>query len=161
MMSALRRACSWPNVLIKKMPVYQPANSVRQGRAPTSWTSITLLPSYPPIETLFLNAVLGPALRFRRQSATALSSTPVMAKKTVTAGFDSQLQELEQLVAQMERGELSLEQSLAQFERGIALLRGCEAQLKDAEQKVQILMQQNGAQNGTGVLQDFAPDNAE
>ena len=84
-----------------------------------------------------------------------------MAKKTVTAGFDSQLQELEQLVAQMERGELSLEQSLAQFERGIVLLRGCEAQLKDAEQKVQILMQQNGAQNGTGVLQDFAPDSAE
>jgi len=74
-----------------------------------------------------------------------------MAKKPASSDFDSQLKELEALVLQMERGELSLEESLAQFERGIALLRGCETQLKAAEQKVQILSQQNGSER----LSDF------
>jgi exodeoxyribonuclease VII small subunit len=76
-----------------------------------------------------------------------------MAKKPPVADFDSQLKELEALVQLMERGDLTLDESLAQFEKGIALLRGCEAQLKAAEQKVQILSQQNGGE----TLADFAP----
>lgn len=53
--------------------------------------------------------------------------------------FEDALNELESLVEQMERGELSLEDSLASFERGVALTRRCEAALKAAEQKVEIL----------------------
>ena len=44
----------------------------------------------------------------------------------------------------MEEGELSLEDSLAAFERGIKLTRECQAALKDAEQKVQVLLDESG-----------------
>lgn len=57
------------------------------------------------------------------------------------------MQELEQLVEQMERGELSLEESLKSFERGIKLTRTCQQALRDAEQKVQILLEKNGQQS--------------
>lgn len=53
--------------------------------------------------------------------------------------FEDALNQLESLVEQMERGELSLEDSLGAFERGVALTRRCEAALKAAEQKVEIL----------------------
>lgn len=53
--------------------------------------------------------------------------------------FEDALNQLESLVEAMEQGELSLEDSLASFERGVALTRRCEAALKAAEQKVEIL----------------------
>lgn len=56
------------------------------------------------------------------------------------------MEELEQLVEQMERGEISLEESLKSFERGIKLTRTCQQALQDAEQKVQILLEKNGQQ---------------
>jgi len=54
--------------------------------------------------------------------------------------FEASLKELEALVEKMEQGELSLEQSLKDFERGVALTRACQQALREAEQKVQILM---------------------
>lgn len=54
------------------------------------------------------------------------------------------MQELETIVSQMEQGELSLEDALQRFERGIVLARHSQQKLKQAEQKVQILMEQNG-----------------
>lgn len=57
------------------------------------------------------------------------------------------MQELEQLVEQMERGELSLEESLKSFEHGIKLTRACQQALQEAEQKVQILLEKNGQQS--------------
>ena len=68
-----------------------------------------------------------------------------MAKKTTEFDFEKALGELEALVKKMEQGELSLEESLRQFERGIALTRACQKALAEAEQKVQILMQNSGA----------------
>lgn len=70
-----------------------------------------------------------------------------MAKtKNAPIGFDfeASLMELNHLVEQMEQGGLSLEDSLKSFERGIALARACQTALKTAEQKVQILLEQNG-----------------
>jgi len=68
-----------------------------------------------------------------------------MAKKrTDTPNFERSLQELEALVEKMEHGDLSLEESLSHFERGVQLSRSCQQALKDAEQKVEILMQKNG-----------------
>lgn len=58
--------------------------------------------------------------------------------------FESALKELETLVERMEKGEISLEQSLKDFERGIELTRTCQKALKEAEQKVQILMEKDG-----------------
>ena len=58
--------------------------------------------------------------------------------------FETALSELEQLVVRMERGDLSLEESLQAFERGIKLTRDCQQALTAAEQRVQILLEQNG-----------------
>lgn len=54
--------------------------------------------------------------------------------------FEEALTELEHLVEQMERGELSLEDSLQTFERGIHLTRRCQQALQAAEDKVEILL---------------------
>ncbi|MBN7771576.1 exodeoxyribonuclease VII small subunit [Marinobacter daepoensis] len=57
------------------------------------------------------------------------------------ADFESSLNELENLVRDLEQGELSLEQSLAAFERGVKLTRDCQSALKSAEQRVEQLVQ--------------------
>ncbi|HMA11112.1 MAG TPA: exodeoxyribonuclease VII small subunit [Steroidobacteraceae bacterium] len=59
--------------------------------------------------------------------------------------FEKSLQELEQLVARLERGDLPLAESLALFEQGVALTRSCHGALAEAQQKVSVLLQQ-GAQ---------------
>lgn len=53
--------------------------------------------------------------------------------------FEDALKELEQIVAQMESGELALEQSLGAFKRGTALIQQCQQALADVEQQVNIL----------------------
>jgi exodeoxyribonuclease VII small subunit len=65
-------------------------------------------------------------------------------KKTETLSFEQSMQELETIVSKMEKGELPLEEALENFERGIQLARLSQQKLKDAEQKVQILMNQHG-----------------
>ncbi|MDO9169497.1 MAG: exodeoxyribonuclease VII small subunit [Methylobacter sp.] len=69
-----------------------------------------------------------------------------MPKKKTTTLFEDSLVELEQLVNQLEQGELSLEDSLKSFERGVNLTRTCQKALQEAEQKVQILIEKNGTQ---------------
>lgn len=58
--------------------------------------------------------------------------------------FEKSLKKLEQLVERMEDGELSLEDSLKTFEEGIKLTRECQQALSQAEQKVKLLMEENG-----------------
>jgi len=67
-----------------------------------------------------------------------------MSRRKSASQFEDAMQELEQLVEQMERGDISLEESLKSFERGIKLTRTCQQALQDAEQKVQILLEKNG-----------------
>ncbi len=67
-----------------------------------------------------------------------------MARKKNTNLFEDSLEELEQLVEQMEQGDLSLEESLKSFERGVKLTSTCQKALQEAEQKVQILLEKNG-----------------
>ena len=70
-------------------------------------------------------------------------SDPMSEKKEGFA-FEQSLAELEQLVQQMESGDMSLEQSLKAFEKGVKLTRECQKALTEAEQKVQILLEENG-----------------
>ncbi len=56
--------------------------------------------------------------------------------------FEKSLEQLESLVAKMESGELSLEESLKAFEEGVKLSRDCQTRLTEAEQRVQILIDQ-------------------
>lgn len=71
------------------------------------------------------------------------------------ARFEEALRELEQLVEQLEQGDLTLEQSLAQFERGVGLARECRDSLNAAEQKVQMLLDIEGEGE---QLADFESD---
>jgi exodeoxyribonuclease VII small subunit len=60
--------------------------------------------------------------------------------------FEESLKQLEAIVAQMERGDVSLEDSVKLFEEGSKLAEQCKQQLAEAEGKVEILMKQrNGA----------------
>jgi exodeoxyribonuclease VII small subunit len=65
-------------------------------------------------------------------------------KKDSVFNFEESLASLESLVTAMEDGELSLEESLQAFEKGIGLTRECQAALQKAEQKVQVLVNENG-----------------
>jgi len=68
-----------------------------------------------------------------------------MAKKNQSDfNFERALENLEEIVSSMEKGDLTLEDSLKAFETGIKLTRECQAALKEAEQKVRILSKENG-----------------
>jgi len=72
-----------------------------------------------------------------------------MNKKTGKDRFDfeSALEELEALVTKLEKGDLPLEESLKEFERGVALTRSCQKELKEAEQKVNLLTEKGEEQD--------------
>lgn len=53
--------------------------------------------------------------------------------------FEQSITELEEIVRQLEKGELSLEDSLKQFEKGIGVARLCQDVLLKAEQKIELL----------------------
>ena len=57
--------------------------------------------------------------------------------------LEKSLTDLEALVAELEGGDLSLEDAMKKFEHGIKLTRACQLALKEAEQKVEILLQNN------------------
>ena len=67
-----------------------------------------------------------------------------MAVKKKAATFESALEELEELVERLESGDLPLDEALADFERGVKLTRECQKKLASAEQKVKVLMEENG-----------------
>ena len=58
------------------------------------------------------------------------------------AKFEDCLKRLEEIVDQLEKGDLPLEQSLALFEEGMKLSNSCRGELEQAEGKVEILMKQ-------------------
>lgn len=57
--------------------------------------------------------------------------------------LETSLAEITALIDKMEKGELTLDESLTQFERGITLIKHCQKTLNEAEQKVQMLIQDN------------------
>lgn len=67
-----------------------------------------------------------------------------MAKSKKALNFEQALGELEALVAAMESGDLTLEESLQAFEAGVRLTRECQQTLQQAEQKVQLLLADDG-----------------
>jgi exodeoxyribonuclease VII small subunit len=67
--------------------------------------------------------------------------------------FESSLEELEQIVGKLERGDLPLEASLELFEQGIRLSRECQERLSQAERRIEILLRD---QQGRPVVSEFA-----
>ncbi|EGR4059128.1 exodeoxyribonuclease VII small subunit [Vibrio cholerae] len=74
------------------------------------------------------------------------------SKKPENMSFESTIEELEQLVEQLESGDLALDEALRKFERGISLARAGQLKLDDAEQRVRILL----SNSDDAPLNDFS-----
>lgn len=57
--------------------------------------------------------------------------------------FEASLEALEQIVQQLESGDLALEKSLELFEQGIRLSRECQDRLSQAERRIEVLLRDN------------------
>ena len=68
--------------------------------------------------------------------------------------LEKSLAELETLVGELESGDLPLDKAMKKFEEGIKLTRGCQKALKEAEQKVEILLKSAGGQESLGKFED-------
>ena len=68
--------------------------------------------------------------------------------------FETSLEALEQIVRQLESGDLALEKSLELFEQGIRLSRECQDRLSQAERRIEVLMRDN---QGRTVAAAFEP----
>jgi exodeoxyribonuclease VII small subunit len=71
--------------------------------------------------------------------------------------LEKALSDLEVLVEELESGDLPLDKAMKKFEEGIKLTRGCQNALKEAEQKVEILLQSAGKEE----LEDFLGDDED
>ena len=67
--------------------------------------------------------------------------------------LEKDLSELNNLIVQMESGDISLDEALGHFEKGVKLVKQCQGALNDAEQKVKILIDNH--------LQDFDDDSTD
>jgi len=74
-----------------------------------------------------------------------------MAKKT----FEQSIKQLEQIVTELEAGELPLEQAIKKFEEGMELSRFCSQKLEETERKITLLMQDS---TGRPVEKPFAAE---
>ncbi|WGF89430.1 exodeoxyribonuclease VII small subunit [Marinivivus vitaminiproducens] len=77
------------------------------------------------------------------------------APPTDGLSFEQALAELEQIVQQLERGQLDLEAAIAAYARGTDLRQHCERKLKDAELKVQTI---TAGADGSVTVRDAALD---
>jgi exodeoxyribonuclease VII small subunit len=78
---------------------------------------------------------------------------PVTTSRKRTPDLEKSLADLENIVQQLEAGDLPLEDALKQFEKGVKLTRDCQTALQAAEQRVKVLLE--------GSIKDFAEDSAE
>ena len=76
---------------------------------------------------------------------------PELNTESAPVSFESALTQLQEIVSDLEEGDLGLEPSLARFEEGIRLLRSCYQILEQAEQKIEILTGQDAAGNPVAV----------
>jgi len=84
-----------------------------------------------------------------------------MTEKRPRIDLEKALTELEEIVDQLEAGDLPLEKSLKQFERGVKLSRECQGALKEAEQRVQVLVDSGLKDLDTGSLEEIADPDEE
>ena len=69
--------------------------------------------------------------------------------------FEKSMKQLEQIVQELESGDLSLEKAIKKFEDGVRLSKLCSKQLYETEKKVTMLLQD---QNGKISVNSFMPD---
>jgi exodeoxyribonuclease VII small subunit len=82
-----------------------------------------------------------------------------MAKKDPSnKNFETALDELENLVEQLESGDLSLEASLETFEKGVGLVKFCNQKLNEIEKKVELLVKDKDGQLQLKAFENLIAD---
>ena len=61
-----------------------------------------------------------------------------------TSNFEKNMSDLENIVTELEKGDLNLDESISQFEEGIKISKQCNKILEDAEKKITILLEKDG-----------------
>jgi exodeoxyribonuclease VII small subunit len=72
--------------------------------------------------------------------------------------LEKSLEQLETLIDELESGDLPLDTAMKKFEEGIKLTRSCQTALKEAEQRVEILLKSAG---GDETLENFDVEDIE
>ena len=60
------------------------------------------------------------------------------------ANFEDNMENLEKIVTELEKGELNLDDSISKFEEGIKISKQCNTILEDSEKKITILLEKDG-----------------
>ncbi len=68
--------------------------------------------------------------------------------------FEASLEALEQIVRELERGDLALERSLELFEQGIRLSRECQERLNQAERRIELLLRDNQGRPVVNIFEE-------
>jgi exodeoxyribonuclease VII small subunit len=71
-----------------------------------------------------------------------------------TKSFEASLEALEQIVHELEQGDLPLEKSLELFEQGISLSRQCQERLSQAERRIEVLLRDNQGRPVVSAFED-------
>ena len=61
-----------------------------------------------------------------------------------TSNFEKNMSDLENIVTELEKGDLNLDESISKFEEGIKTSKQCNKILEDAEKKITILLEKDG-----------------
>ena len=67
--------------------------------------------------------------------------------------FEDKVKELEEIIASLESGEVSLDESIEKYTKAMKLVKECDEQLKNIEEKVNKIVLEDG------TLEDFEPEN--
>ena len=113
-------------------------------------------PSRLPGFLTFFLALFPPSASWN-DAVSAPNESPIAID---TPDFEKSLAELEQIVERLERGDLSLDESLQQFERGVQLTKSCQAALKQAEHKVEVLLRKSSDPDDAGTAPFEMDDDA-
>ena len=57
--------------------------------------------------------------------------------------FEQNMEELEKIVQELEKGNLNLDESIKKFEQGMQISKKCNQFLEEAEKKITVLIQDN------------------
>lgn len=60
------------------------------------------------------------------------------------SSFESNMENLEKIVLELEKGDLNLDESITKFEDGIKISKECNKILEEAEKKITILLEKDG-----------------
>jgi exodeoxyribonuclease VII small subunit len=75
-------------------------------------------------------------------------------KPAPAANFEEAMKRLEEIVEQMESGDLSLDDLILRYEEGMKLVKVCQERLTVAEQRIEIITRNSA---GKAVVQEFEP----